>query len=294
MNSSDTNNIISEPKNNTDMVDQFRLMIREIRNDLTSVVDRLNAIEARLGTLASNSTFTNHSDISSNIFNLSDPNNSLDTNNQSYTEMLLDRLKNYKQSKDTNNIILTLKELQNLYILTGVDNFIAKYSKELADLYKGLSDFENALQNYLVAIEYYENEHKPMSSNVCMISAANMYVRLDDINNAQKLFDKAGRRNCETRLGMLQSSSNFFRSLLCLIALKSDDIYKILDEYQTLNRNFIQTREFCFIDKILSLPLFFCNTCEEYNRISPLDEECVKILLTIKNATIESNEEYNP
>lgn len=294
MNSSDTNNIINGPTNNTIEIDQFRLMIQEVRDELSGVVDRLNAIDTRLNILASNSTFTNHSDISSNIFNLSDPNNSPDTNNQSYIEMLLDRLKNYKQSNDTNNIILTLKELQNLYILTGIDNFIAKYSKELADLYKKLKDFENALQNYLVAIEHYENEHKPLSSNVCVISAANMYVRLDDINNAQKLFDKAGRRNCETRLGMLQSSSNFFRSLLCLIALKSDDIYTILDEYQALNRNFIQTREFCFIDKILSLPLLFCNTCEEYDRISSFDEECVKILLKIKNAIIESDEEYNP
>jgi len=192
----------------------------------------------------------------------------------------------YRKDNPTAATEALLKAI-HLYAEEGKFNMAAKYEKELAEMYEAELDTTNSLKHFEISAEYFENENSPSAANQCLLKVAHFSATLGNFSRAVELFEQIAGTSVNNNLLKWSAKEYFLKAGLCHLA-QGDQIAakKSLDRYSSLSPEFQGSREFNFLQQLITAyEKFdvdaFKKTTAEYDEISRLPPWTTAVLVTI-------------
>jgi len=176
-----------------------------------------------------------------------------------------------------------------LYTDDGRFSIAAKHQKELAELFEGEMDYENAMDAYKTAAEWYEGENSSSASNSCLLKVAQYAAQLEKYDQAIEIYEEVARKSLDNNLTKWSVKDYFFKAILCYLC--STDVVSAkrqIDKYQEMDYSFGSQRECKFLLEIISAyenydVEAFTQAVVDFDSVSKLDPWKTTVLLRIKN-----------
>src|SRR5258708_17529288 len=125
---------------------------------------------------------------------------------------------------DPNNYILAANSYKKVNYVKAIDNFskaielytkdkrygmVAKYYKEIAELYENNNENKKSLESYQNAANYFEIDNKTVNANQCLIKVAELST--DNFEKSAKIFENAGIEALKSNLGSFSAKGYFLK-----------------------------------------------------------------------------------
>jgi len=194
--------------------------------------------------------------------------------------------------KKTNiqDAINCIKIAVDLYTDDGRFSIAAKHQKEIGELYEAEMDFENAIESYQTAAEYYDGEGSASAANGCLLKVAQFCAQLEKYDKAIEIYEKVAKNSLDNNLLKWSVKEYFLKAGLCHLC-RGDVVSakRALENYQEMDVTFSSQRECKFLLQILDAVEnynveAFTQAVVEFDSISKLDQWKTSILLKIKNS----------
>jgi len=189
-----------------------------------------------------------------------------------------------------------LKQAIEFYTDEGRFSIAAKHQKELAELYEGDMDLENAIAAYQLSADYFEGEGSGSSANQCLLKVALFSAQVERYDKAIELYEQVAAGSIDNNLLKWSVKDYFLRAGLCHLA-KGDMVSaeRALQRYQDMDATFNSQRECKFLTDLLNACKgfdveAFTNAVVEYDTIVRLDSWKTSILLKIKTGLKEEDQ----
>jgi len=200
----------------------------------------------------------------------------------------------FKKTNVTDSINC-MKIAVDLFTEEGRFSIAAKHQKEVAEFYEQEMDFDNAIEAYQTASEYYEGEGSSSAANSCLLKVAQYSASLEKYDKAIQIYEEVAKSSLDSNLLKWSVKEYFLKSGFCHMA-SGDTVSarRALEKYQEMDVTFASQRECKFLEQILDAAEkydvdAFTQAVVEYDSISKLDQWKTSILLKIKNS-IKSEE----
>jgi len=194
----------------------------------------------------------------------------------------------YKKS-DVSDAIECLKLAVDTFCNMGRFQMAAKHQKDIAETYESELDFDQSIEAYKKAADYFSGEDSTSSAHACLLKVAQFSAQNGKYDEAIDVYEKVARASVDNNLLRWSVKDYLFRAGLCSIC-KGDAITaeKALDKYDNIDATFESTREGKLLRAIVAAfkendVETFTNVVFEYDTISKLDNWKTTILLKIKN-----------
>lgn len=144
----------------------------------------------------------------------------------------------------------------DLYAENGRFGMCARYYKEIAEIYEGDHNIDDALTTYEQAADFYIKDNKPTNANQMLLKVATFASEKGDLIRSADIFEKIALESLTSRLGAFSAKGYFFQCLLCHLA--SGDYVRVtnkLNEFKNADYTFGASRECGFIEKLMKVSL---------------------------------------
>ncbi|GAB5030318.1 soluble nsf attachment protein alpha isoform [Nannochloropsis oceanica] len=201
----------------------------------------------------------------------------------------------------------SFRQAATLLMELGKFKQIGKIHKDIAEIYEKEGSYDEAVENYMQAAEYFNSENNKSSANDAMQKTAFLLTTtrgaadpsLDNYARAANIFEEMGVAALDNRLLQYNAKSHFMNALLCYMAMGDEVAVKQkLEHYKASDYTFADARECKFIEKLVqaweeSSADDYTDHCAEYNAISALDPWKTSLLVKTKRmiAAVEHGEE---
>lgn len=166
----------------------------------------------------------------------------------------------------------------------------AKHQKELAEIYESEMDWEQAMESYQVAADFYEGEGSTSAANGCLLKVAQIAAQLEKYEKAIEIYEQVAKNSLENNLLKWSVKEYYLKAGLCLLA-SGDGIgaQNAIQRFKETDPTFSGQRECTFLQDITAAyekrdVEEFTQAVVEYDSISKLDQWKTSILLRIKNS----------
>jgi len=176
-----------------------------------------------------------------------------------------------------------------LYTDDGRFSVAAKHQKEVAELFEGEMDYENAITNYQTAAEYYEGENSTSAANQCLLKVAQYSAQLEKYDKAVEIYEQVARNSLDNNLLKWSVKDYFLKAIICHLC--QQDVVsakRALEKYQDMDVTFSSQRECKFLTDVTAAfesydVEAFTQAVVEFDSISKLDQWKTTMLLRAKN-----------
>jgi len=188
-----------------------------------------------------------------------------------------------------------LKQAVELYVDSNKYNMAAKHQKEIAELYEGEMNYEEALGNYQIAADYYDAENSPAAAKGCLLKVATYAADLEDYSKAIEIFEQMGKKGVDEKLGKWGAKDFFFKAGICKLAAGDFvSLKQSLEVYKDLLPTFSHERECKLLEDLLTAcekcdAEAFTNALAEFDSITPLDKWKTSIFSKVKQSIKEED-----
>jgi len=165
-----------------------------------------------------------------------------------------------------------------------------RHQKEIAELFEGEKDTENAMKAYQLAAETFENaSNESATSRSCRLKVALYAAELQDYTTAIDIFEKVAEESLEG-LGKWSVKEHLLKAGLCKLAAGDlVSMHQSLDRYKGLLYTFSRDRECTFLEALLAAcenfdVEAFTRAVVDHDSITPLDNWKTMILSRIKKS----------
>jgi len=189
------------------------------------------------------------------------------------------------------NAQLATKALQdaiNLYTDDGKFNMAAKYEKEIAELYEGNADLENAMKHYETAADYFDSENSPSASNNCQLKVAQFAADTKNYAKAYEIFEKVAASSAANNLLKWSVKEYLLKAGLCHL-MEGDMVAakKALQRYCSMSPEFMSSREYTLLNSVVdAMENYdadgFTNAVQEFDSITKLSPWHTSILVDLR------------
>lgn len=183
---------------------------------------------------------------------------------------------------------------QAISIFTEIGRFptAAKLEKELAELFEEDEKYEEAIQHYQTAADYFESENQKSSSNQCIVKVAHLNAVTDKFDDAIEQFEKAAQTSVEDRLLKWGAKEFLFKAAVCRLARITDIDEQIaeaqskVEEYKDIDVHFGSSYECRLLEA--AIPALekkditaFKRAMRDYDNVQKLDSWKMNMFLKI-------------
>jgi len=201
------------------------------------------------------------------------------------------------KKNNTADCVDCLKKSVELFTGEGRFAIAAKHQKEIAEVYEAELDFEQAIEAYQIAADYFEGESSTSQANTCLLKVAQYSAQLENFQKAIELYEQVARASLDNNLLKWGAKEHLHRAILCHLA--SEDLVgaqKALENYKSWDASFMSSRECKFVEEIMQAVEkydveAFTQAVVDYDSISKLDNWKTKILLKIKQGIASNSSE---
>jgi len=203
------------------------------------------------------------------------------------------------KKNNTADCVDCLKKSVELFTGEGRFAIAAKHQKEIAEVYEAELDFEQAIEAFQIAADYFEGESSTSQANTCLLKVAQFSAQLENFQKAIELYEQVARASLDNNLLKWGAKEHLHRAILCHLA--SEDLVgaqKALENYKSWDASFMSSRECKFVEEIMQAVEkydveAFTQAVVDYDSISKLDNWKTKILLKIKQGITSNSNEDN-
>lgn len=202
----------------------------------------------------------------------------------------------FKKS-DAQQAVNSLLRAIEIYTDMGKFNLAAKHHMTIAEIYENeCVDIEKAITHYEQAADFYQGEESKTSANRCLLNVARYSAQMDQYQKAIDIYENVGQACIESPLLKYSAKEYFFRAALCHLCIDLLNAQLAVKKYEEMYPAFSDSRE-CKLVKSLIEKLEendadgFTQVIQDYDSISRLDPWFTNILLRIKKASFEQEED---
>ncbi len=183
-----------------------------------------------------------------------------------------------------------LNEAIKLFKDNGNFNLVAKYYKQLAELY-GTNNRELAIQNYNNAIQFFDLTNENVNANQCKHQMAILYTELTNMSQAAELFEEIAKYYINHNTLKYQVKALLLNAGICkLYILNPSQMYELINSYKDIDITF-DGRECNFLINLTKAMennnvIEFSTIINKYDDMTRLDNWKVQVLLAIKNKIV--------
>lgn len=175
---------------------------------------------------------------------------------------------------------------------TGRLTQAAKLHQEVAEMFEGEGDLENAIHHFQQAADFWSAENSPSSAQKCLARIAHNAAQLEppDFRRSAEVFEQVGRDCMSSNLLKFSAKMYFFNAVLCTLA-RGDAVAAgmQLDTVKDLDYTFAGSSECRLLEDVLQAYRdinveAFTDAVYNFDKISKLDPWRTNILLRVKTA----------
>jgi alpha-soluble NSF attachment protein len=205
--------------------------------------------------------------------------------------ILLEAARSYQKS-DIKKAVTVYEQLISNETQRGDFNMAAKHSLVLAELLDQDGDSVSAINHYKVAEDLYLINDNTSFADKCSLKLAAYDASSGNYISASERYEAVGMRQLNG-LSRHSSTENFFRALMCLLAVNNGkDLQRVkqkLEHYENQSPIFSDSRQAKFIYDVCDAiesgdPQQISDVAREYDSVSRLDNQNTTILLSIRNS----------
>nr|QEZ90819.1 soluble NSF attachment protein 11 [Glycine max] len=159
----------------------------------------------------------------------------------------VDAAHSYKKT-NINESVSCLDQAVNLFCDIGRLSMAARYLKEIAELYEGEQNIEQALVYYEKSADFFQNEEVTTSANQCKQKVAQFAAQLEQYQKSIEIYEEITRQSLNNNLLKYGVKGHLLNAGICQLC-KGDVIAvtNALERYQELDPTFSGTREYRFL-----------------------------------------------
>ncbi|KAM7276887.1 hypothetical protein ACFE04_018753 [Oxalis oulophora] len=188
-----------------------------------------------------------------------------------------------------NAAVTHLQDAINLLCDIGRLSMVAKYYKEIAELYESEQNIEQAIVYYEKAADFYQSEEVNSTANQCKQKVAQFAAQLEQYQKAVEIYEDIARQSLNNNLLKYGVKGHLLNAGLCQ-SCKGDvvAITNALEKYQEWDPTFSGTREYRLLSDIADAideddVAKFTDVVKEFDRMTPLDSWKTTLLLRVKD-----------
>jgi len=181
-----------------------------------------------------------------------------------------------------------LLEAVDIYTDMGRFNIAAKHHTSVGELFEAdLADFEQAVQHFERAADYYKGEESNAAANKCLAKVALLSAQREDFVKASAIFEQLGKASMENQLLRYGAKDHFFKAAVCHMNIDFLNARQAVERYNDMFPVFADSREYKLLDKLLAAADeenvdAYTESVREYDSISRIDPWLTSLLLRAK------------
>ncbi|KAL2759563.1 hypothetical protein ACRALDRAFT_2093011, partial [Sodiomyces alcalophilus JCM 7366] len=247
-----------------------------------------NAFKMQKQNLEAGQAFEKAANIQTN--NLKEPDDAANT--------LVDAFKAYRQA-DASAAVRCLDVAINQYCARGNFRRAAGHKEALGELYETeLGDSKKAIECYEAAAGWYEGDNATALANKLHLKVADTAGLDGDYYKAIEAYERVAAASVNNNLMKYSVKDYFLKAGICHLAT-ADAVAtrRALDKYTDLDPSFAGQREYLLLNDLLAAvekadQEEFTDKLFQYDQISKLDKWKTTVLLRVKNAIEEPEDEF--
>lgn len=166
----------------------------------------------------------------------------------------------------------------------------AKLQKQIAEVFEGQDNKEEALEAYRQAADYFSGENQQSSANNMLLKVAQLSAQLERYDAAMEIYEKIAKDSMESNLLKFNAKNHLLNAGIC--ALATSDLVLVQmkgQEYQEIDYTFGDSREGKFLQAMFqAYESFnsdaFADAVYQYDTISKIEPWKITILLKVKES----------
>lgn len=206
----------------------------------------------------------------------------------------------YNKSNNYDKAIDCYNKVIDYNTVNGKIQTIAKYQKELAEIYESMLDTEMAIECYKKASDNYLIEDATSQSNSCNIKVGQLLCEINKFNDALQIYEALAKISIDNNLLKYNVNEYLLHAGLCAILL--NDIVtteKAIERFKDISAIFDTSKQYKLLMDIIKTINdndldSFTIVIKDYDSISPFDNFKISLLTKIKkileNNTGDSNQ----
>ncbi|AOW03333.1 soluble NSF attachment protein [Yarrowia lipolytica] len=209
---------------------------------------------------------------------------------------LLEAYKSYR-SNSPQEAAKCLEKAIQFFTTRGQFRRGANYKMELGELYeKELEDIPKAMEAYTDAGDWFSEDRAETLSSKAYLKVAELSAENDDLFKAIEMFEMVARRNLNSNIMKWSLKEYLFKAGLCRIAADPVACGGPINAYLEWDPAFGQSREYGLLVDICEAvsnqnPQLFADKVYDFDQFSKLDKWKTNLLLKIKNAITEQEDD---
>ncbi|KFZ22823.1 hypothetical protein V502_02701 [Pseudogymnoascus sp. VKM F-4520 (FW-2644)] len=185
---------------------------------------------------------------------------------------------------------------------TGKGNFrrAASHKQNLAELYEQeVGDQKKAMESYELAASWFESDNAEALANKLYLKVGDLAALEGDYYKAVENFEKVATSAVTNNLMKWSVKDYFLKAGLCLLAIGDMvAVNRAFEKYRTMDSTFASTKEHQLLIDLAEAvdagdQVAFGDKLFQYDQMSKLDNWKTAILLKIKNAIEEKEEDFS-
>ncbi|KAL9231469.1 hypothetical protein vseg_006696 [Gypsophila vaccaria] len=181
-----------------------------------------------------------------------------------------------------------LEQSVNCFLEIGRLSMAARYCKEIAELYEGDQDLDEAILWFEKAADLFQSEEVSTSANQCRQKIAQYAAQLEQYPKAIEIYEDIARQSLNSTLLKYGVKGHLLNAGICHLC-KGDtvSITNALDKYQDMDPTFTGTREYRLLSDLASAVdeqdvQKFTDVLKEFDSMTPLDAWKTTLFLRVK------------
>ncbi|XP_042387542.1 alpha-soluble NSF attachment protein-like [Zingiber officinale] len=191
----------------------------------------------------------------------------------------------------------SLNQAVNIFLEIGRLNMAARYCKDLGELYEQEQNPEKAIEYFERAADLFQSEEVTTSANQCNQKVAQLAAQLEQYPKAIEIYEAIAKHSINNNLLKYSVKGILLNAGICQLC-KGDvvAITNALERYQEIDPTFSGSRE-CKLLSALADSMDeedvgkFTEALHEYDSMTRLDAWKTTLLLRVKNAIKQKEEE---
>lgn len=166
----------------------------------------------------------------------------------------------------------------------------AKLQKQIAEIYEGQDNKEDALDAYKQAADYFSGENQQSSANNMLLKVAQFSAQLERYDAAMEIYESIGKASMESNLLKFNAKNHLLNAGICALATKDLVLVQMKwGEYQEIDYTFGDSREGKFLQAMFqAYENFsgdaFADAVYQFDTISKIEPWKISILLKVKES----------
>jgi alpha-soluble NSF attachment protein len=225
---------------------------------------------------------------------------------------LTDAFKVYRKDSPQDAARVLSKAIQH-YTLTGSFRRAASHQQNLGEIYE--ADIDNIdkhkdRENYKKAAlkakdaydqtaRWYESDNAEALANKFYLKAADLAALAEDYPYAMQKYEAVAKSSLNSNLMIYSVNDYLLKSGICALAIGDEVVVdNALERFPNMYPNFTNGREYKLLEELFKQQKLgkqdeFADALAEYDNLSRLDRWKTEILLRVKNAITEKEDDFS-